>query len=138
MEPTFTPWALLADSSSGSTWVNHVLSSHRCAVSQGELLMKNQTAAALFHSSAAGIERVLLDVTALNFAALRGRPGCARMAGGVKLKLVERDILFGSGGNAMAVATALARVGYRVIVLQRANHLDSLIGASVASHKDAH
>ena len=40
----FQPWALLADSSSGSTWVNHVLSSHPCAVSQGEYLMTNKTA----------------------------------------------------------------------------------------------
>ena len=69
----FQPWALLADSSSGSTWVNHVLSSHPCAVSQGEYLMTNKTAAALFHQSPEGIAAVLRDVAARNRDALSRR-----------------------------------------------------------------
>ena len=129
----FQPWALLADSSSGSTWVNHVLSSHPCAVSQGEYLMTNKTAAALFHQSPEGIAAVLRDVAARNRDALSRRGAnltvhCTRFAGGVKLKLVERDVLFGNDGNALAVAAALGRQGYNVLLLHRTNHLDSLLG----------
>ena len=114
--PPFTPWALLAESSSGSTWVNHVLASHPCAVSEGEHLMRNSSAAALFHASAAGVDSVLRDVAARNRAALEKKgERCARGAGGLKLKLVERDVLFGTDGNAMQVAESLLRNDYNVV-----------------------
>lgn len=125
------PWALLADSSSGSTWVNHVLSSHPCSVSEGEVLMKNATASALFHASAAGIAAVLHDITVRNQRTLASTPGaahCSSTAGGLKLKLGERDILLGSESNALQVARELRRLGYRIILLQRTNHLDNLLG----------
>ena len=128
----FVPWALLAGSSTGSTWVNHVLSSHPCVVSVGEILMRNQTAAKLFHAGVDGVSTVLEDVADQNRQQLRQRPNasqCASVAGGVKLKLGERDIEFSpNGGNALEVAEALKRHGYMVIVLQRNNHLDNVIG----------
>ena len=130
----FTPWALLAASSTGSTWVNHVLSSHPCVASVGEILLSNRSAASHFHASPPSTEKisaVLAHVTASNLATLRSRTtsgSCSRLAGGVKLKLAERDVTFGENGNARAVAAALQREGFRVILLRRSNHLDSVIG----------
>jgi|MesohylFT_1024984.scaffolds.fasta_scaffold34148_1 hypothetical protein len=128
----FVPWALLAGSSTGSTWVNNVLSSHPCVASVGEILMRNQTAAKLFHAGVDGVSTVLEDVANQNRQQLQQRPNasqCDTVAGGVKLKLGERDIEFSpNGGNALEVAEALKRLGYRVIVLQRNNHLDNVIG----------
>ena len=129
--PRFTPWALLAESSTGSTWVNHVLSSHPCVVSVGELLMTNATAARMWHKLDGGVDAVLQDVAARNRAQLAARVAaaeCPRSAGGIKLKLVERDVTFGEGGNALKVVAALARLKYHVILLQRTNHLDSILG----------
>ena len=76
---------------------------------------------------------MLRDVAARNRDALSRRGAnltahCTRFAGGVKLKLVERDLLFGNDGNALAVAAALGRQGYNVLLLHRTNHLDSLLG----------
>lgn len=124
-----TRWALLADSSSGSTWMNHVLASHPCAVSQGEYLMGNATAASVFHSGLAGIATVLDDISAKNGRLLEARrPHCPVVAGGVKLKLHDRDVTFGSDGNALLVSEALRQRGYHVLLLQRGNHLDSVLG----------
>jgi hypothetical protein len=56
-------------------------------------------------------------------------------AGGVKLKLAERDVLFGrTEFNALKVARALHREGYRVLLLHRTNHLDNLLGR-MSRHK---
>ena len=41
--------------------------------------------------------------------------------------------MFGNDGNALAVAAALGRQGYNVLLLHRTNHLDSLLGRM--SHK---
>lgn len=100
--------------------------------------MNNRTASNLFHSnSSAGVEQVLRDVVARNKETLRlraettaGRDRCSSTAGGVKLKLVERDIKFGHDGssNAMEVAAALRKLGFHVILLERANHLDNVLG----------
>ena len=95
--------------------------------------MTNSTAAEAFRT-AAGIEAVLAHVTNENRGKLSrrmtqsGAPGCSSTAGGVKLKLVERDITFGSDGNANFVAAALRRQGYHVLMLSRSNHLDTMIG----------
>ena len=134
--PRHVPWALLAGSATGSTWVNHVLSSDPCCVSVGEYLMANKTAAKLFASAGKqAIARVLLDVVARNKEELRRREEasgrrCTSTAGGVKLKLAERDITFGTDGvgNAAAVADALHTLGFQVILLQRSNHLDNVLG----------
>ena len=53
---------------------------------------------------------------------------CRHAAGGLKLKLVERDVTFGRKGNVLDVVSALDALGYKVIVLQRSNHLDNLLG----------
>lgn len=121
----FTPWALLAGSSTGSTWVNHVMASHPCVSSVGEVLLGNSTAAKAFHRDSSGIDGVLSHVTEQNLARLRERQSCTRTAGGVKLKLMERDI---TGENHAAVVAALQRHGFNAIVLRRSNHLDSVIG----------
>ena len=129
---TFTPFAILAESSSGSTWLNHVLSSHPCVVSVGEFLMSNRSAANIFDSAnEVHITELLNHITARNVAALRLRDTtqCTHTAGGVKLKLVERDVTFGQhGGNALQVAAALGNAGYHVLILHRMNHLDKLLG----------
>jgi hypothetical protein len=130
----FTPWALLAGSSTGSTWVNHVLSSHPCVSSVGEILLSNASASKLFHSNLRGsLDAVLEHVVDRNMASLKlKQPSlsspCARTAGGVKLKFMERDVTVGKSGNAAAVALALQRHGFQVILLRRTNHLDSVIG----------
>ena len=71
--PNFTPWVLLAGTSTGSTWINHVLESHPCITTQNEIILKNKTAGLLWQSGAAGIEQVLRDVIALNVAELEQR-----------------------------------------------------------------
>ena len=131
MAQPFVPWALLAGSSSGSTWVNHVLSSHPCVTSVGEILMRNATASGLFHASLEGISAVLHDVSAINSRVLRERAGtskCNAIAGGIKLKLGERDVVFGANGNAVAIADGLRQNGFQVFLLQRNNHLDNVLG----------
>lgn len=130
MPAIFQPWALLAESSSGSTWVNHVLASHPCASSLGEILMSNKTASEMFHGKGVdGIVRVLYDAAQRQKEDLaRTRKHCHNTAGGLKLKLVERDVTFGREGNNYDVIQALAALNYNVIVLQRSNHLDSILG----------
>ena len=137
-DPPHTPWALIAGSSSGSTWVNNVLAGHPCATSVGEILMSNLTASQIFHSSAAGIGKVLQDIDIINRQTLHRRaaePGaakCKHTAGGVKLKLFERDIIVGKSQkgdeNALKVAAALRSHGVKVLLLKRTNHLNNYLG----------
>lgn len=96
----------------------------------GELLMTNKTASALFHRDLAGIKAVLADAALSQKHTLlaRDHEACSHTAGGLKLKLVERDIVFGRKGNVLDVVDALGALGYNVIVLQRSNHLDNLLG----------
>ena len=97
--------------------------------------MRNTTASRLFHSGAGGIATVLQDVISINSQALRqrtlsadgGSATCRTLAGGVKLKLGERDVIFGAGGNAQQVADELRKHGYHVLLLQRNNHLDNVL-----------
>ena len=121
-------WALVAQSRSGSTWVNHVLASHPCVVSANELLMSNTSARRLFHGGLHDVQAVLADVRESTRAQAQSRRGCKRTAGGLKLKLAERDITFGPDGNSATVVEALLLSGWRVILLQRANFLDHMLG----------
>ena len=50
------------------------------------------------------------------------------MAGGVKLKLFERDVVMASPANYAVVADVIRELGYHVFILERTNHLDSVIG----------
>ena len=123
-------WALVAQSSSGSTWVNHVLASHPCIASSNEYLMNNATARRLFRQGQPAVSRVLEDVDARNRDALRRRKCPSGTAGGVKLKLAERDIVFGPDGNARAVMEALRLGGWRVLHLDRTQYLDQWLSSS--------
>ena len=122
-----TSWALVAQSRSGSTWVNHVLASHPCVMSANEFLMVNQTARRLFHGSTKDIQSVLVDIKEKNQLQLLGR-NCNGTAGGVKFKLADRDITYGAGGNSGRVLQALFVTGWRVIFLERTNYLDHFLG----------
>ena len=126
--PAHVPWALVAQSRSGSTWVNHVLATHPCVVSANELLMSNSTAHRLFHGNLSEVSRVLDDVRDSTRTQARLRRQCAHTAGGIKLKLAERDITFGSDGNSARVVQALVLGGWRVILLHRSNYLDHMLG----------
>ena len=126
MERQHTPWVLVAQSRSGSTWFNHVLASHPCVVSANELLMSNATARRLFQGSSDQIKRVLADIVQRTRDQAR-RGNCTSTAGGVKLKLAERDVTFGSTGNSGRVVTAMFDLGWRVILLERTNFLDHFL-----------
>ena len=150
-------YALLGASARGSTWVNHMLDSHPCIVSVGEYLMRNRSELSLFHDGPAGVRLVLGRIQATLDGALRERRRrseearkCTRMAGGVKLKTVARDV---TSRNLRAVSNQapprpctaarprardrlcrrgaqLAENGWRVLLLQRRNHLEHVLGGT--------
>jgi len=127
-------WALLAASESGSTWVNHVLSSHPCIVSQNEYLVLEEERR-IFRSSEAGALQVLQHITTQNELALHRRNAssiCPHTAGGVKLKTLDRDV---TASNARMVSEALAKAGYVVILLERGNSFEHTLGG--LSRKEA-
>ena len=133
-----------------------MLDSHPCIVSVGEYLMRNRSELSLFHDGPAGVRLVLGRIQATLDGALRERRRrseearkCTRMAGGVKLKTVARDV---TSRNLRAVSNQapprpctaarprardrlcrrgaqLAENGWRVLLLQRRNHLDHLLSS---------
>mmetsp|Transcript_46604 Transcript_46604/g.77036 ORF Transcript_46604/g.77036 Transcript_46604/m.77036 type:complete len:400 (-) Transcript_46604:365-1564(-) len=136
-QDSFTKYAVIAGSSTGSTWVNHVLSSHPCVHSEDEFLMRRTGSLKAFHQSPQGIGRVLDVITERGLTSLQlslpqriarngGRP-CRHSAVGVKLKIADRDITLGATGNVKWVSEQLSRKGWRIILLQRRNLLDRLL-----------
>ena len=127
-------FALLASSGSGSTWVNHMLSSHPCIASAGEYLLKNASEQHLFRTPG-GVSAVLDRIVEQVDEQLRQHRresrearACTRLVAGVKLKAFARDMLGGKGGNMRSVSRLLAQKGWRVVLLQRQNHLARYLG----------
>jgi hypothetical protein len=127
-------FALLASSGSGSTWVNHMLSSHPCIASAGEYLLKNASEQHLFRTPG-GVSAVLDRIVEQVDEQLRQHRresrearACTRLVAGVKLKAFARDMLGGQGGNMRSVSRLLAQKGWRVVLLQRQNHLARYLG----------
>jgi len=127
-------FALLADSRTGSTWVNHVLSSHPCIVSSDEYLMSRMELIPRFHRDASSVAEVLRNITEHGSRLLHRRmltsalaARCVHTAAGVKLKTSHRDVLFSEGGNARMVIRQMRKLGWRLIVLQRRNALDGVL-----------
>ena len=126
--------ALLASSGSGSTWVNRMLSSHPCISSVGEYLMNNVSEQQVFRAPG-GVSVVLDRIVKKVDEQLRQHRresrearACTRMVAGIKLKAFERDVLGGPGGNLRSVSRVLAQKGWRVVFLQRRNHLERYLG----------
>ena len=127
---TRAKFALLASSGSGSTWVNHMLSSHPCISSAGEYLMGNVSEQQVFHARG-GVSVVLDRIVEKVDEQLRQHRresrearACTRMVAAVKLKAFGRDVLGGPGGNLRSVSRVLAQKGWRVVFLHRQNHLE--------------
>ena len=98
-------FALLASSGSGSTWVNHMLSSHPCISSAGEYLLGNVSEQQVFRAPG-GVSVVLDRIVEKVDEQLRQHRresrearACTRLVAGVKLKAFARDVLGGPGGN---------------------------------------
>ena len=107
---TRAKFALLASSGSGSTWVNHMLSSHPCISSAGEYLMGNVSEQQVFHARG-GVSVVLDRIVEKVDEQLRQHRresrearACTRMVAAVKLKAFARDVLGGPGGNLRSVS----------------------------------
>ena len=127
-------FALLASSGSGSSWLNHMLSSHPCISNAGEYLLHNTSEQHLFRTPG-GVSIVLDRIVEHVDEQLRRRRrespearACTRLMAGVKLKAFARDVLVGPGGNLRFVSKQLAQKGWRVILLQRRNHLARYLG----------
>jgi len=127
-------FALLASSGSGSTWVNHMLSSHPCISSAGEYLLGNVSEQQVFRAPG-GVSIVLDRIVEKVDEQLRQHRresrearACTRLVAGVKLKAFARDVLGGPGGNLRSVSRVLAQKGWRVVFLQRQNHLARYLG----------
>jgi len=127
-------FAILAASRTGSTWVNHVFSSHPCIVSSDEYLMRHSALLSVFHRDASGVKEVLHNLSFHGLSLLRKRRGtdnaaarCKHMAAGVKLKLIVRDVTFGDQGNSNLVLEGLRMNDWKIIMLQRRNTLDSFL-----------
>ena len=113
-------FALLASSGSGSTWVNHMLSSHPCISSAGEYLLGNVSEQQVFRAPG-GVSVVLDRIVEKVDEQLRQHRresrearACTRLVAGVKLKAFARDVLGGPGGNLRSVSRVLAQKGWRL------------------------
>ena len=128
-------FALLGSSGSGSSWVNHMLNSHPCISSANEYLKGNTSELALFHAGPKGVavvlDRILDQVDEHLRQRRRGSAearACKRVAAGVKFKTLARDVVPGPTGNLRPVSNQLAQKGWRVVLLQRRNHLGQYLG----------
>ena len=127
-------FALLASSGSGSSWVNHMLSSHPCISSAGEYFLNNVSEQNVFRTPG-GVSVVLDRIVEQVDEQLRQQRresrearACTRLVAAVKLKAFARDVLVGPGGNLRSVSKLLAQKGWRVVFLQRQNHLARYLG----------
>lgn len=132
-----TSWALIAESSSGSTWMNHVLSSHPCVASANEILMNNLSLQHLFHGDLSDVRRAIHFINQSSYAKVLAQAQnstCNDTSSGVKLKMASRDITFGPSGSAKNVLQVLSEFGWKVIVLHRTNYLEQMM-SSISRHR---